>query len=236
MNSLETAIKHCEEALDMIKALKQQPCEDMRDATEEERKSTKDYIDSISKPTGLQFDDVYEELDFVQPHKKIFVNLQLCEDVISRESVIEWLKDKDIIKTKNQEENARRELAELPSAPPSYNSVKTELKPSDDCISRAEVLDSLKGIEILHNHDELRTNLIYGIMNLPSVTPKAESEDWKFYYKHGYAQARNDVLDKIRAEIEQNAYPIVHGVNNHEKGMTLYGILQVIDKYKESEG
>lgn len=41
-----------------------------------------------------------------------------------------------------------------------------------------------------------------------------------------------DMLDKIRAEIEQNAYPIVHGVNNHEKGMTLYGILQVIDKYR----
>ena len=40
------------------------------------------------------------------------------------------------------------------------------------------------------------------------------------------------VLDKIRDEIEQNAYPIVHGVNNHEKGMTLYGILQIIDKYK----
>lgn len=46
---------------------------------------------------------------------------------------------------------------------------------------------------------------------------------------------KNKVLDKIRAEIEQNAYPIVHGVNSHEKGMTLYGILQVIDKYKESE-
>ena len=43
-------------------------------------------------------------------------------------------------------------------------------------------------------------------------------------------------LNDIRAEIEQNAYPIVHGVNNHEKGMTLYGILQIIDKYKaESE-
>ena len=39
-------------------------------------------------------------------------------------------------------------------------------------------------------------------------------------------------LNDIRAEIEQNAYPIVHGVNNHEKGMTLYGILQVIDKYR----
>lgn len=45
----------------------------------------------------------------------------------------------------------------------------------------------------------------------------------------------NEVLYKIRKEIEQNAYPIVHGVNNHEKGMTLYGILQIIDKYRESE-
>ena len=45
----------------------------------------------------------------------------------------------------------------------------------------------------------------------------------------------NDVLDKIRAEIEQNAYPIVHGVNNHEKGMTLYGILQIIDKYRKEQ-
>ena len=43
---------------------------------------------------------------------------------------------------------------------------------SDDCISRAEVLEFLKGFEILHNHDELRSNLIYGIMNLPSVTPQ----------------------------------------------------------------
>ena len=39
-------------------------------------------------------------------------------DLISRQAVIEWLKDKDIIKTKNQEENARRELAELPPVKP----------------------------------------------------------------------------------------------------------------------
>lgn len=64
-----------------------QSCEDMRDTTEEERKSTKDYIDSISKPTGLRFDDIYEELDFVQPHKKISVNLQPYEDYISRDAV-----------------------------------------------------------------------------------------------------------------------------------------------------
>ena len=42
----------------------------------------------------------------------------------------------------------------------------------------------------------------------------------------------NVVLEQIRTEIEQNAYPIVHGVNNHEKGMTLYGIMQIIDKYR----
>lgn len=49
-------------------------------------------------------------------------------------------------------------------------------------------------------------------------------------YMRGYRDGKSDVLDKIRAEIEQNAYPIVHGVNSHEKGMTLYGILQIIDK------
>ena len=42
----------------------------------------------------------------------------------------------------------------------------------------------------------------------------------------------NSVLDRIEAEIEQNSYPIVHGVNNREKGMTLYGIMQIIDKYR----
>ena len=43
---------------------------------------------------------------------------QPCKDCISREAVIEWLKDKDIIKMNYQEENARRELAELPSVTP----------------------------------------------------------------------------------------------------------------------
>ena len=48
-------------------------------------------------------------------------------------------------------------------------------QPCEDCISREAVLEFLKGFEILHNHDELRTNLIYGIMNLPSVTPSYNS-------------------------------------------------------------
>lgn len=37
-------------------------------------------------------------------------------------------------------------------------------------------------------------------------------------------------VKQAREEIEQNAYPIVHGVNNHDMGMTLNGIFQVLDK------
>ena len=49
---------------------------------------------------------------------------------------------------------------------------------SDDCINKSEVLNLLKGIEILHNHDELRTNLIYGIMSLSPVTPQPKVGKW----------------------------------------------------------
>ena len=58
-----------------------------------------------------------------------------------------------------------------------------------------------------------------------------ELKQWE--YDRGYDKGKADILDVIREEIEQNSYPIVHGVNNHEKGMTLYGILQIIDKYRE---
>jgi len=43
------------------------------------------------------------------------------------------------------------------------------------------------------------------------------------------ALERESVLDKIKAEIEQKAYPIVSGENKIERGMTLPEILQVID-------
>jgi vacuolar-type H+-ATPase subunit E/Vma4 len=64
------------------------------------------------------------------------------------------------------------------------------------------------------------------------------SSEFENGYAKGYREAleqEDSIIDKIKAEIEQNAYPIVHGVNNHEKGMTLNGILQIIDKYKAGE-
>ena len=61
---------------------------------------------------------------------------------------------------------------------------------------------------------------------------KDKKENTKWELKKNPIVIERKVLEQIRTEIEQNAYPIVHGVNNHEKGMTLYGILQIIDKYK----
>ena len=63
----------------------------MRDATEEERKSTHDYIESISKPTGIQFDEVVEELDFVQEHPKVRTNLEVNNVTNKRQIVKDWL-------------------------------------------------------------------------------------------------------------------------------------------------
>ncbi len=45
-------------------------------------------------------------------------------------------------------------------------------------------------------------------------------------------EPKTDVLDKIRAEIEEHAYPVRYGCNSIENGMTLTGINQVIDKYR----
>lgn len=53
-----------------------------------------------------------------------------------------------------------------------------EQQPCDDCVSRQAVLEFLKGFEILHNHDELRSNLIYGIMDMPPVMTEPKMGRW----------------------------------------------------------
>lgn len=91
--------------------------------------------------------------------------------------------------------------------------------PCDDAISRQAVDELSK--ELVHttrDKADFLCNFWERLQKLPPVYPQ-----------------NTNVLDKIRAEIEQNAYPIVHGVNNHELGMTLYGILQVIDKYRKGQ-
>lgn len=38
------------------------------------------------------------------------------------------------------------------------------------------------------------------------------------------------ILQEVKDEITNNSYPIVHGINDCEMGMSLYGICQVIDE------
>lgn len=64
----------------------------MRDATPEEQKSVNDYIKNISKPTGIDFDEEQEQLDFVQPHKRIPVTLMVSGDLISRQEAIDTIR------------------------------------------------------------------------------------------------------------------------------------------------
>lgn len=51
-----------------------------------------------------------------------------------------------------------------------------------------------------------------------------------------YSDGINEVLDKLKADIKENAHPIVRGVNTYELGITLYDIFQIIDKYKTESG
>ena len=70
------------------------------------------------------------------------------------------------------------------------------------------------------------------IIDIPELDYECAKQRWmrgNDAHKMDYYISKGTPLDDIKAEIEQNAYPIVHGVNNHEKGMTLYGILQVLD-------
>ena len=81
-------------------------------------------------------------------------------------------------------------------------------------IKEEDVLNFLKGIETLHHNDELRINILNGISSMDKTTSVVSLEDIK----------------QAKEEIKLNAYPMVHGINNHDMGMTLTGIFQVLDE------
>ena len=126
----------------------------MRDATPEEQEAIDKYIKSISKPTGVNIFDFYEDeeqeqIDFVQPKKKIpcTIKVQADGEYISKDTVIEWLKEKDIIKMVGQEKEARKQLDELPSVaiPPEHDGCK-------DCVYQDNPQDAMPCRECKHNY------------------------------------------------------------------------------------
>ena len=90
-----------------------------------------------------------------------------CDDVVSIEAVIEWLKAKDIIKLSSQEETARRELKALPSV---------EQEPNGDTISREDRLvdlaDAIESDDSGYWTNKRISSALRNIKNLPSVNPQ----------------------------------------------------------------
>jgi hypothetical protein len=92
-----------------------------------------------------------------------------------------------------------------------------EQEPCEDAISRQAVLDIIDGYySCFEDAEEFEQK----VREIPPVTSKT------------------DILDKIRAEIEQKARPNEKGGRGNGKSIR-YGLciaLDIIDKYKESEG
>ena len=40
----------------------------------------------------------------------------------------------------------------------------------------------------------------------------------------------SNVIDRIKQSVKEHSYHIVHGINNHDEGMTVQGFYQVIDE------
>ena len=107
---------------------------------------------------------------------------QPCEDAISRTEAIENFASWYGYDYDNQ--GYYRLLKQMPPVTPSYNSIKTELKPSEDCISRAKALEMLgdepenwtdteKEIQEVNDYKWFKSIL----ENLPSVAKKETVED-----------------------------------------------------------
>ena len=120
-------------------------------------------------------------------------------DCISREEVMKCFKKwQPYMATRLWD--YEQELRELPSVTPSYNSIKTELKPCDDCISREAVMSALFDLwepTEYNDEDEFLEYLEKSINRLPSVTPTITDVENNFNigYNCGYADAMSDIAE-----------------------------------------
>ena len=84
-----------------------------------------------------------------------------------------------------------------------------EQQPCGDCVARSEALDILDDFEEDVENGKFKTAYAKArerMCELPPVTPSYNSiktdlkpcEDWKFYYKQGYAQAKRDLRCKCK--------------------------------------
>lgn len=160
------------------------------DEAEENKKSIQA---SEYETWGKACDEEYEELDFVQQHKKIGVNLVPCTDAISRSEAIR------IASGYCHWSNIPDELAKLPSVTPAQNVC-------EDAISRQAVIDAIEKNAYRHTYLD---QIIDIVSELPSVTPKhcedAISREWlktaihNFYYGLKHIPTEEDIQAYIDA-------------------------------------
>lgn len=141
----------------------------MRDATEEERKSVKDYVESISKPTGVHFDEA-------QPTDA--VRLISLDDIMAHFPKANF--NGDPIENKKAYPYWKTDITGLISILKSVPMVK----PCGNAVSRSEVIKTIKEMSnanpsYTHTCDVVdRQDLIDSIDELPSVTPERPKGKW----------------------------------------------------------
>lgn len=115
-------------------------------------------------------------------------------------------------------------------------SVCTPLTESDDCVSRQAVIDIF---DLWWNHAIDGETMGYRIEDLPSVQPKREKHDEEIiketvesiWGKPPY----NEVLDKIKAEIEQILTYDQFTGERYSAYEFKSDVLQIIDKYRKGD-
>lgn len=89
-----------------------------------------------------------------------------------------------------------------------------EQEPCEDCVSRQVVMEYIKNCTIDLGYENGTNMVLDVISNMPSIQPKT------------------DVLDKIRAEIEEIKPNNPKFKGYFEQNVALNKVLQIIDKYR----
>jgi hypothetical protein len=115
---------------------------------------------------------------------KSVIDAFTCDDCISREAVeeITW-EEPSYTDALNAITEIRDKIRQLPSVTPSYNSIKIELKPCEDCISREDAV-KIASINSMPVYECVKM-----IKALPSVTPQPKIGKW--INKGDYAECSN---------------------------------------------
>ena len=187
-------------------------------------------------------------------------NAESCEDCISRAKALEmlgdvpenWTDTEKEIQEVNDYRWFKSILEELPSVTPSYNSIKTELKPCEDAISRNDLKRAISEMTYWHPTTDGRLevggafdNTVYKVEDVWRLTKILLSvKPQPFINKPCISEGvchedKVNVLKKIRAEIEAKIVRrpwLDFEDKERDRNDAFLEVLEIIDKYKsESE-